>query len=75
MTTSAVVALPTRAQRQACPERSERVALTDLGLAVALTYRLRQAVETLPPVESAELLAELRELVGAYCPRQPRPAA
>jgi hypothetical protein len=49
--------------------------LTDLGLVVALTYRLRQAVETLPPAEAAELLVELRELVSAYCPRPPRSAA
>jgi putative ABC transport system permease protein len=44
-------------------------------LAVALTYRLRQAVETLPPAEAAALLDELRELVGAYCPGSPRSAA
>jgi hypothetical protein len=49
--------------------------LTDRGLAFALTYRLRQAVETLPPTEAAALLAELRELVSAYCPRGPRSAA
>jgi hypothetical protein len=49
--------------------------LTDRGLAVALTYRLRQAVETLPPDEAAALLGELRELVSAYCPRPPRSAA
>lgn len=58
---------PTKARRSG--------GLTPRGLAVALTYRLRQAVETLPPSESAELLAELRELVSAYCPRQPDPAA
>ncbi len=49
--------------------------LTSKGLAVAYTYRLRQAVETLPPVEAAALLGELRELVSAYCPRSPRSAA
>ncbi len=49
--------------------------LTPGGLAVALTYRLRQAVETLPPAEAAALLGELRELVGVYCPRRPDPAA
>jgi hypothetical protein len=49
--------------------------LTPRGLAVALTYRLRQAVETLPPTEAAALLGELRELVSAYCPPPPRPAA
>jgi hypothetical protein len=49
--------------------------LTSRGLAVAYTYRLRQAVETLPPAEAAELLAELRELVSAYCLQSPRPAA
>ena len=48
---------------------------TPRGLAVALTYRLRQAVEALPPAESAALLAELRELVNLYAPRGPRPAA
>jgi hypothetical protein len=50
-------------------------ALTARGLAVALTYRLRQAVETLPPSEAAALLVELRELVSAYCLRPPRSAA
>ena len=49
--------------------------LTTRGLAVALTYRLRQAVEALPPTEAVALLGELRELVDAYCPRGPRPAA
>jgi hypothetical protein len=44
-------------------------------LAVALSYRLRQAVETLPPTEAAALLGELRELVSTYCPRSPRSAA
>jgi hypothetical protein len=48
--------------------------LTDRGLAVALTYRLRQAVETLPPTEAAAQLGELRELVSTYCPRSPRSA-
>jgi hypothetical protein len=47
--------------------------LTPRGLAVALTYRLRQAVETLPPAESAELLAELHDLVAAHCPPMARP--
>jgi hypothetical protein len=42
---------------------------------VALTYRLRQAVETLPPTEAAALLSELRELVSIYYPRSPRSAA
>jgi hypothetical protein len=45
--------------------------LTPKGLAVAYTYRLRQAVETLPPAEAAALLGELRELVSAYCQRPP----
>ena len=49
--------------------------LTPRGLAVAYTYRLRKAVETLPPTEAAALLGELRELVQAYCPRRPDPAA
>ena len=49
--------------------------LTDRGLVVALTYRLRQAVETLPPTEATALLGELRELVTAYCPRSPRSVA
>ena len=40
--------LPTPARRSG--------GLTPRGLAVALTYRLRQAVETLPPTESAALL-------------------
>ncbi len=64
---SAPAALPTPARRSG--------GLTPRGLAVALTYRLRQAVETLPPAEAAELLVELRELVSAYCPGSPRPAA
>jgi len=49
--------------------------LTPRGLAVALTYRLRQAVEVLPPAEAAALLGELRDLVGVYAPRRPNPAA
>jgi hypothetical protein len=49
--------------------------LTSRGLAVAYTYRLRQAVETLPPAEAAALLGELRELVSVYAPRRPNPAA
>jgi hypothetical protein len=49
--------------------------LTPRGVAVALTYRLRQAVEMLPPSESAELLAELRELVSVYAPPRRLPNA
>jgi hypothetical protein len=49
--------------------------LTKRGLVVALTYRLRQAIETLPPTEVAALLGELRELVNTYCLRSPRPVA
>jgi hypothetical protein len=57
-------------------ERTQRVStLTPRGVAVALTYRPRQAVETLPPTEAVALLSELRELVCVYCPRSPRPAA
>ena len=56
--------------RMIVADRTQRAsALTARGLAVALTYRLRQAVETLPPTEAAALLGELRELVSAYCPR------
>jgi hypothetical protein len=49
--------------------------LTPRGLAVALTYRIRQVIETLPPTEAAVLLGELRELVRTYCPRSPRSLA
>jgi hypothetical protein len=49
--------------------------LTSKGQAVALTYRLRQAVETLPPTEAAVPLGELRELVSIYSPRSPRSAS
>jgi hypothetical protein len=49
--------------------------LTERGLAVALTYCLCQAVETLPPAKAAALLGELRGLVSGYCPRSPRAAA
>jgi hypothetical protein len=49
--------------------------LTEWGLVVALTYRLRQAVETLPPTEAAALLGELRALVDEYAPHRPNPAA
>jgi hypothetical protein len=49
--------------------------LTERGLVVALTYRLRQAVETLPPTKAAALLVELHEFLSTYCPRPPRPVA
>jgi hypothetical protein len=45
------------------------------GLAVVLTYRLRQAFEMLPPTEAVALLGELRELVSVYAARRPNPAA
>jgi hypothetical protein len=61
------VGVPTPARRSG--------GLTPKGLAVALTYRLRQVVETLPPAEAMALLAELRELVSVYAPRSPRSAA
>jgi hypothetical protein len=58
----------------AVPTSAQRVSsLTDEGLAVALTNRLRQVVEALPPTAAAVLLAELREVVRAYCRRSPRP--
>ena len=56
--------------------RTERTvtALTPRGEVVALTYRLRQAIETLPPEQGAALLAELRQLVATYAPpRRPQP--
>jgi hypothetical protein len=57
-------------------DRTQRAsALPPRGVAVALTYRLRQAVEPLPPAEPAALLAELRELVQTYALRLPRPIA
>jgi hypothetical protein len=57
------------------PTRFVTGPLTPRGQVVALTYRLRQAVETLPPTEAAALLGELRELVSVYATRSPRPAA
>jgi hypothetical protein len=42
---------------------------TEAALVVALTSRLRQAVEMLPPAEAAALLGELRELVQTGAPR------
>ena len=57
------------------PARAALAGSPRRGLAVALRYRLRQAVETLPPAEGAALLAELRELVQTYAPRRPNPAA
>jgi hypothetical protein len=48
------------------------LALTPRGEVVALTYRLRQAIETLPPDEATELLAELRQLVTRYAPPRVR---
>jgi hypothetical protein len=49
--------------------------LTTKGWPVALTYCLRQAVETLSPTEAAALLGELRELISTFAPRSPRSAA
>jgi hypothetical protein len=54
-------------------ERTSLV-LTPRGEVIALTYRLRQAIETLPPEQGAALLAELRDLVAHYAPpRRPQP--
>jgi hypothetical protein len=49
--------------------------LTDRGLAVALTYRLRNAAEQLDEVTRQRLLGDLRTLVDEYAPRRPNPAA
>jgi hypothetical protein len=49
--------------------------LTDRGLAVALTVRLRNAADQLDEVTRQRLLGDLRALVGEYCPRSPRPIA
>jgi hypothetical protein len=57
-------------------DKTERtsLALTPRGQMVALTYRLRQAIETLPPEQGAALLAELRQVVAHYAPpRRPQP--
>lgn len=49
--------------------------LTDRGLAVALTVRLRNAAEQLDEITRQRLLGDLRALVDEYCPRRPNPAA
>jgi hypothetical protein len=49
--------------------------LTDRGLAVALTVRLRNAAEQLDEVTRLRLLGDLSELVETYCHRRPNPAA
>jgi hypothetical protein len=61
----------------AAAPRPERRAgpLTDRGLAVALTVRLRNASEQLDDVTRQRLLGELRALVDEYAPRSSRPIA
>jgi hypothetical protein len=49
--------------------------LTDRGLAVALTVRLRNAADQLDEVTRQRLLGDLRALVDEYAPRSPRPIA
>lgn len=49
--------------------------LTDRGLLVAYTVRLRNAAEQLDEVARQRLLGNLRELVDQYAPRTPRPVA
>jgi hypothetical protein len=49
--------------------------LTDRGLMVAYSVRLRNAAEQLDDVTRQRLLDDLRELVQTYCPRTPRPVA
>jgi hypothetical protein len=51
--------------------------LTELGLVVALTYRLRVAMEQVDDQTQDAILAGLAELVTAHCPPMgwTRPAA
>jgi hypothetical protein len=49
--------------------------LTDRGLMVAYSVRLRTAAEAMDEVTRQRLLGDLRDLVETYCPRRPRPAA
>jgi hypothetical protein len=63
-----IATVPTSARRQSA-------GLTPRGLAVAYTYRLRQALESLPADQQRELLGDLRDLVDEYAPRRPSPAA
>jgi hypothetical protein len=51
--------------------------LTERGLVVALTYRLRVAVEQVDDETQDAILAGLAELVAAHCPPilWPKPAA
>jgi hypothetical protein len=51
--------------------------LTERGLVVALTYRLRVAMEQVDDETQDAILAGLAELVAAHCPPMswPRPIA
>ena len=51
--------------------------LTEQGLVVALTYRLRVAMEQVDDQTQDAILVGLAELVAAHCPPMswPRPAA
>jgi hypothetical protein len=47
--------------------------LTEQGLVVALTYRLRVAMEQVDDETQDAILAGLAELVAAHCPPMPWP--
>ena len=61
-----LASLPTRARRAG--------GLTDKGLLVAYSVRLRNAAEQLDDVTRQRLLGDLRALVEEYAPRRPHPA-
>ena len=57
------------------PAQRQVSGLTDRGLAVALTVRLRNAAEQLDEVTRQRLLGDLRALVDEYAPHRSDPAA
>jgi hypothetical protein len=61
----------------AATERPARLTggLTDRGLMVSHSVRLRNAAEQLDEVTRQRLLGDLRDLVETYCPRRPNPSA
>jgi hypothetical protein len=61
----------------AAPRRVATGPLTEQGLVVALTYRLRVAMEQVDDQTQDAILAGLAELVERHCPPLgwPRPAA
>jgi hypothetical protein len=55
------------------PTRFATAPLTERGLAVALTYRLRAAIEQVDEDTQDAILAGLADLVERHCPRPRRP--